>query len=221
MLRIPRVRPLPAPAGRRSWIALRDRPYVAITSLNGVMYVHGMVLTYALPLWIVEHTTAPRWMVSSLVVLNTALVVVAQVRASRGVDNAVAAGRAMRRAGVAFFIGVGLMGLATGVSRPLAVAFLFVGVAIYTAGEIWQSAGSSELMYGMAPPALQGQYVGVFTLGQGTANAVAPAIVGLACLGLGRLGWLLVATALLLAGLAAPLVVGWARRAAGRAAVTG
>jgi hypothetical protein len=51
------------------------------------MWIQGQVLVFALPLWIVGHTHAPRWLVGASVLVNTGMVVALQVRASRGIGR--------------------------------------------------------------------------------------------------------------------------------------
>ncbi|GAB3955839.1 hypothetical protein GCM10027614_66380 [Micromonospora vulcania] len=43
--------------------------------------MHFSLLNIALPLWIAGHTRAPAWMISALMLINTVLVVLLQVRA--------------------------------------------------------------------------------------------------------------------------------------------
>lgn len=208
--RLPRLPALPIPDDADRWQALRDRRYMAVTCLNGIMAVHYSVLTFALPLWIVQRTHAPLWLVSVVFLVNTLLVVLFQVPASRGISTAPAAGAAMRRAGIALLGGVGLMAAASSVP-PLPAALLVVlGCAVYTLGELWHSAASFELSFGLAAPHAQGQYSGVFALGQGAATAVAPTLLGFLCLGLGVPGWLLLGGLLSVVGATAPAVVKWA-----------
>ncbi|HVB45011.1 MAG TPA: hypothetical protein VNF47_20235 [Streptosporangiaceae bacterium] len=105
--RLPHLPPVRKPAETGRWIALKDPAYVVVSLLDGLMGIQGAVLVFALPLWIAEHTQAPRWFVGASVLVNTGMVVVLQVRASRGIDDTSAAGRAIRRAGVAFLSGHG------------------------------------------------------------------------------------------------------------------
>lgn len=49
--------------------------------------IHHALLTIGMPLWIAGHTTAPHWLVSGLLLLNTVMVVLFQVRASRGTED--------------------------------------------------------------------------------------------------------------------------------------
>ncbi|WFE49778.1 hypothetical protein [Micromonospora sp. WMMD1155] len=68
-----------APTHGPRLIALRDRPFLAFTLVDGLMSMHISLLTIALPLWIAGHTTAPVWMISALTLVNTGLVVLLQV----------------------------------------------------------------------------------------------------------------------------------------------
>jgi hypothetical protein len=194
------------------WAAFRDRPYLTATVLNSLMSVHMALPTFLLPLWIAQDTTAPRWTVSGLLVINTGLIVLLQVPASRGVEGHRAAGRRMFWAGAALLVGFGLMGLAAGAGTTAATTLLACGIAAYTVGEIWHAAASMEWSFSLAPPHALGQYSGVFGLGGGAAEAAGPAVLGAAVLGHGRVGWLVLGLALLAVGAVSPVLVGWASR---------
>ena len=209
---LPALPPVPAPPRAGRWTALRDRGYVAVTVLDGVMSIHHQVLLFALPLWIVGHTDAPRWLVGATALANTALVVLLQVRASRGVDSSDAAGRAVRRAGVAFLAGMAVVAATATLPTWLAVAGIGLGVCVHTVGELWHTAGSMELRFSLAPAHAQGQYMGVFGFGAGLANVVAPTVLALCCITWGAPGWLLLGGVFLVVGLATPEVVRRAQR---------
>ncbi|MGW2546608.1 MFS transporter, partial [Kitasatospora sp. NPDC001574] len=211
LLFLPPVAPPPAVRGPR-WIALRDRPYLLLTVLDGVMAVQFKVLTVAIPLWLVANTAAPHWMVSGTMLANTVLVVVLQVRASRSVDSPEAGGRAYRRAGAAFLVSCSLVSLSAGAPVPAAVALLLTAVAVHTVGELWHSAGGFEVSFALAPQHATGQYLGVFGLGAGLAEALGPGLLIALCITWGRPGWYAVGALFVLAGLAAPPAVSWARR---------
>jgi hypothetical protein len=206
VLRLPTLPPVQAPPDSDRWIALKDAPFVLVTVLDGIMSIQGYVLVFALPLWIVDHSHAPRWLVGASAVLNTGLVVLLQVRASRGIDTTSAAGRAMRRAGVV------LIAVTAGMPGWLAAVLIVTGVVVHTFGELWVSAASFELNFSLAPAHAQGQYSGLFGLGPGFASAGAPSVLGLLCITWGAPGWLVMGAVFLLAGLAMPLVVRWAER---------
>lgn len=81
------------------WIALRDRPYLAVTVLNALLTLQFAVLTVGIPLWVVRETDAPHAVVGATMLLNTVLVVLFQVRATRYTRNLRQAARACRLAG--------------------------------------------------------------------------------------------------------------------------
>ncbi|MDT9688960.1 hypothetical protein Q5762_11530 [Streptomyces sp. P9(2023)] len=110
---LPPVTPLPAAGGSR-WGALRDRPYLVLTALDGIMAIQFKVLTVAIPLWLVEVVDGPRWLISGSMLVNTVIVIACQVPASRSIDSPRADGAAYRRSGVAFLVSCGLISLCAG-----------------------------------------------------------------------------------------------------------
>lgn len=208
--RLPALPPVPAPPGAGRWTAVKDYRYMVITALDGIMSIHGSVLVFALPLWIVGHTGAPRWFVGTSVLINTIMVIFLQVRASRGIDSNASAARAWRRAGWAFLAGLSLIGLASGLPAWSAVLLILLGVGAHTLGELLHAAGSFELRYNLAPAHAQGQYSGVFRFGSGLTSVAAPALLAWACLDLGTPGWLLMGGLFLVVGLVVPHAVRWA-----------
>ncbi|MFJ4185012.1 MFS transporter [Kitasatospora sp. NPDC089509] len=212
VLRVPGLEPLPAPTGSDRWPALRDGPYLAFVVLDGILWIQGEVVTYALPLWVVLHTHAPRWFTGVALAVNTVLVVLLQIRTSRGIKGGRVAGRATRRAGLAFLVGMAVIATASGLPGPVAAAVMTAGVAVHTVGSLWHAAGSMELRFRLAPAHAQGQYSGVFGIGMGLCYTVAPVLLGLLCLGWGAPGWLVMGGVFVAAGLAMPFVVRWAGR---------
>ncbi|WP_280524976.1 MFS transporter [Streptomyces inhibens] len=208
---LPPVTPGP-PVGGPRWIALRDRPYLLITALDGIMAIQFKVLTVAIPLWLVEATTAPRWLVSGTMLVNTVIVIALQVRASRNIGSPAAGGGAYRRSGVAFLVSCSLISLSAGIPTWAAVTLLMTAVLIHTVGELWHSAGGFEVSFALAPERATGQYLGVFGLGAGLADAVGPTLLISLCITWGRPGWYVVGALFALTGLAAPFAVRWAQR---------
>jgi MFS family permease len=206
----PAVAPMPVAAGPR-WTALRDRPYLVLTALDGLMSIQYKVLTVAVPLWVVGMTNAPHWVISATMLTGTILVVLFQVRASRSVDTPRAGGRAYRRAGLAFLVSCSVISLAEGVPGWVAAVLLIGAVVVHTAGELWHSAGTFEVSFGLAPEHATGQYLGVFGLGTGLSDAVGPALLIGLCISWGRPGWYVVGALFALTGAVVPLAVARAR----------
>lgn len=207
---LPPIAPVPTVGGPR-WIALRDRPYLLITVLDGIMAIQFKVLTVAIPLWLVEATTAPPWLISGTMLANTVLVIALQVRASRDIDSAEAGGRAYRRSGVAFLVACSLISLSAGMPTWAAVTLLLTAVVIHTVGELWHAAAGFEVSFALAPEHATGQYLGVFGLGAGLAEAVGPTLLISLCITWGRPGWYVVGAVFAVTGLVAPFAVRWAQ----------
>ncbi|MFD4622823.1 MFS transporter [Streptomyces sp. NPDC058475] len=211
LVRLPAVTPGPAAGGPR-WIALRDRPYLLLTALDGIMAIQFKVLTVAIPLWLVTATTAPRWLISGTMLTCTVMVIAFQVRASRNIDSPTAGAVAYRRSGAAFLVSCSLISLAAGIPARTAAALLLIAVVIHTIGELWHSAAGFEVSFALAPKHATGQYLGVFGLGAALAEAVGPGLLISLCITWGRPGWYVVGALFAVTGLAAPRAVRWAQR---------
>ncbi|MEU0949684.1 MFS transporter [Streptomyces canus] len=209
MVFLPPIAPVPGDGGPR-WSALRDRPYLLLTALDGVMAIQFKVLTVAVPLWIVGATTAPHWLISGTMLCGTVMVVAFQVRASRNVDSPAAGAHAYRRAGAAFLVACSLISMSAGIPAWAAATLLLTAVVIHTIGELWHSAVGFEISYALAPRHATGQYLGVFGLGAGLAEALGPGLLIALCITWGRPGWYVVGAMFALTGLAAPSAVRWA-----------
>lgn len=208
---MPSVPPRLANPGPR-WIALRDRPYVALTVLDGLMAVQYRVLTVAVPLWLLERTAAPRWSVSAVMLVNTIIVVCFQVRASRRINDISSGATAFRKSGFAFLISCTAVSLLAGAPKWLVLAVLLAAVAVHTVGEMWQAAAGFELSFALAPEESVGQYQGLFGMGLGLGITLGPTLLILLCIDLGRPGWWIVGAGFALTGLAVPPVTRWAER---------
>jgi MFS family permease len=212
MLALPSV-PASAPrTGEPKLAVLRDRPYALVTLLNAVLLLRMPLLSVAIPLWIVERTSAPGWAVSALFVLNTVVVVLLQVRVAGRLASIGAAARMVRRSGVLLFASCVAFALAaSGTSPWVAFAVLVVGAVVQVFGEMLQSAGTWEIGFALAPADRQGQYQGFFGTGVSVARAIGPVLLSTVVIGWGLPGWLLLGALFLAAGYAMGPAVRWAQ----------
>ncbi|MFI1916657.1 MFS transporter [Nocardia sp. NPDC020380] len=211
VLFLPHLPPRPHASGQR-WVALRDRPYLVLTLLDGVMAIQYRMRSVALPLWLVDQVLAPKWSVSMVMLINTVVVVLFQVRASRGVTTPALGGRAFRRAGFAFLLAAALISTMAGAPVWFAMALLPIAVIIHTVGEMWQAAGGFELSFALAPRDAVGQYQGLFGMGLGLGITLGPVVVIALCIGWGMPGWWVLGALFAVTGLAVPPIVRWAER---------
>lgn len=179
---------------------LRDRPYVVVSVLNGLLMTYAAVLLVAIPLWIVNRTQAPAWSVGAVMILNTVLVVLLQVRASKGADTVPGAAIVIRRAGFAMLLACLILAVSGMLPTVPALLTVVLGVTMLTVAELFHSAGSWGVSFGLAPEDRQGEYLGAFAMGGRIYDAVGPALVTGLALGLGAPGW--VALGVLFLGLA-------------------
>jgi len=210
--RLPRYEPLPKPEIGPRWVALTDMPFVAYTVLSGAMFIQYFVIILGLPLWVVDHTHAPRWSIPAFLLINTMLVILFQVRIGEKVKTIRQGGAALRRAGVVFLFSCSAIGFATGIPGWAALLVLVGAVALHTYGELWHSSASFALGFGLAPAHAQGQYMGLSGIGNGLGGAAAPVLLIGLCLSLGRVGWIGIGVCFALVSLTAPALARWGER---------
>jgi len=188
--------------------------YLTLALLNGVLYLHAVVLTVGLPLWIVTATAAPDAVIGAMVGLNTILAVVLQIRLGHNVDGARAGGSRQFRAGIALALSCLLVAATAGLEVPgYAIALVLVATVALTAGEVYQAVGAWAVSYALSPDVGRGYFLSVFNLGQTGAMIIGPSLLTTAVLPAGRTGWTILAAALAVAGTAAAVL---ARRADAR-----
>jgi MFS family permease len=210
--RLPRYEPLPKPGGGPRWEALADKPFLVYVMLSGAMYIQFFIIILLLPLWIVDHTQAPRWSISLVLLINTTLIVLFQVRVGRSVKTLRDGGTALRRAGIIFLFSCSLMGLAAGLPGWAALLLLASAVALHTCGELFHSSASYALDFGIAPEHAQGQYQGLAGIGTGLGQAAAPILLIGVCLSLGVAGFFVLGACFFLLASTAPAIARWSER---------
>jgi MFS family permease len=211
LLRLPSVASVDSVAvrrGRRHGV-VRDRRYVAVTVLNTVLLLRMPLLSLGLPLWIVERTDAPAWLVSALFVLNTGAVMLFQVRMARGITGLASATRAVRRSGWVMLAACAVFALSAGASMWVAAGVLVVGAVLQVVAEMGQSAGSWQLSFELAPADRVGEYQGFFGTGVTVARTLGPLVLTTLLVGWGTAGWLLLGGATLVASYAMGPAVRW------------
>ncbi|MFE4972086.1 MFS transporter [Kitasatospora sp. NPDC056651] len=212
MRRMPHVPGTKGTGEGKRWQVFSDRPYLALVGINAVMMQQFPVLTLVLPLWISLHTQVPHWVVGLVVPVNTVLVVLLQVRLSRGMDTPLSAARVMVRAGLALLLSLALIGFLGHLPAVPATVALALAIVVYTVGEIWSAASIYELSFGLAPAEAQGEYLGMLSNGSAIGRLASQALVTALCLTVGTAGWIILGLLLLGAGLAAVPTTRWAGR---------
>lgn len=214
LTRVPTVAPAPVSSeGEKSRSVLKDRPYVAVSVLNLILVLHGPLIDVALPLWIVTHTEAPKWVLAAMFVLNTLAVVAFQVRVARGVTDMTSAGRYVVKGGL--LLGLSCVVFAysgSGSSVWSAALLLLTAAAIQTAGEMMQSAGTWEISFGLTPDGRHGQYQAFFGSGHTVAELIGPLVLTGLLVYWGPPGWILLGALFVVASFLMVPAAKWGER---------
>jgi MFS family permease len=182
-------RPCPVKTEKVGWVALRDRPYMSVAVLCGLLATYHSLLTIALPLWVAGHTRAPHSMVAALFVINTGLSVALQMSASRRADTVTAARRTALLGARLVAPACALFAIAATVPATSAIVLLIAGAVVLTVGELWTSAAAWSLSFELADSRAPGQYQGAFALGMSVDSVAGPLLATGLVLGLGIVGW--------------------------------
>ncbi len=212
---------LPAAAGARarrqpvgrSVVRVNDPRFLALTALNGVLDLHTGLLAVGLPLQIATRTAAPPAVIGVVVVINTVLVILLQVRLSRGSDGIRNAARRQQWASWSLAGCCLLVAGTGGLGGATATVLVIIAAVALTLGEIWQSVGAWGLSYALAPERQRAYYLSVFELGKSGSAALGPALLTWAVIRNGAVGWVGLAAVFVLTGLAVVLVSGGVHRA--------
>ncbi|BCJ30758.1 MFS transporter [Actinocatenispora sera] len=205
----PARRAADAPRGRR-FGALGDPAFLAVTALNGVLAIQFSLIDVTVPLWVVGHTQAPAAVVSAIMITNTVLIVLFQVRATRNIADPAPAARVARRAGLLLAAACAVYGLAHGVGPVAAVLILLAATGLQAVAEMLSSAAGWALSYELADPAAPGAYQGLYNTGFAAASMLAPALTTNTAIRFGLGGWLALAALFAVAGAALVPVTRWA-----------
>ncbi|MBB4912211.1 MFS transporter [Actinophytocola algeriensis] len=191
----------PARPTVRGWpTSLRQGRFLAVAALHAVFVLHIPLLSIGIPLWATQHTTAPALIVGPLIVLNTILVILFQVRCSRGTETRAGGIRALRLASVSLAGCAAVVAFAGETGTVLTVVLLAAGMVLLTFGELFQVAGGVSVSYDLAPRDRQGEYLAVFSLGTAAMYMVGPVLVTIGIVERGPVGWLALAAVFLAAG---------------------
>ncbi|MGE5829919.1 MAG: MFS transporter [Micromonosporaceae bacterium] len=208
--RLPDAPPRPVPIGFKRFAAVRDPRFRAVIAVSTVLACHITIILVALPLWALNRTTLPHFLVPLLLIFNTAFVILFQVRASRGADTVEGAARLARRSGYWLAGGCAVIAV-TALNNDITVVTvaLIAALLILSVAEVMQAASGWGLAFGLAPEHAQGEYLGAFDLHIITQNVIGPAVLSGLVFAFGFWGWLGIAVAALIAS---ALIIPVARR---------
>jgi MFS family permease len=182
--------------------ALRNRGYVLMSILDGVLATHQVLLNVVIPLWLVEETDAPRVLLAWLFGTNTVMAVLLQVAAARGVVTVADSLRAQRRGAFFFVLSCGIVLVTHDTVGWVTIALVWIGHVTVTGSELFNSAGDWGLQAELSDPARRGEYQGISQLGYTLGTVWAPAAYTFLAMEWGTRGWILIASIIVVAAVA-------------------
>ncbi|MFI9154149.1 MFS transporter [Streptomyces sp. NPDC053367] len=187
---------------KRRW-AFRDRRYLAFTGLNTLLTLHVTTLNVLLPLWILASPGVPESLVALPLILNTVVVSVFQLPATRHIADLRGAGRAALASAVLLTAACAFFALSAWWNDPAgAVPVLLAGVLALTLAEMWQAASSWQISMDLAPERDRSQYLSTFNLSNTAERVIGPAVLPALVMTFRSWGWLAVSAVVLAGGAA-------------------
>ncbi|AUY53986.1 MFS transporter [Streptomyces sp. CB01881] len=168
----------------------RDGGYLRFVLLDIPMCLDDSLLNVGLPLWLVNHTSAPHAFVPAFLVVNTALVVLLQLRVSARAEGPHRAAAAVTLYGVAMLATCGVLAFGTGGGAWSASIALLVTAVLVTAAELVRSVTSWELAVSLAPDRARASYLGVAGMAQSIQKSAGPLLLTGVVMTAGPVGWL-------------------------------
>jgi MFS family permease len=177
---------------------LRNVGWMLVSLFSGTMWTNQVLLNVVIPLWLVQDTDAPHWLLAWLFGTNTVLCIFLPAYTSRGVRTLTDALRSVRISG-AFFVAACLITMATHSTTGFITIFLvWLGHVAVTGAELYNSGASWAFEAKLMDPARRGEYGGVSEVFTTLGGRWAPALYTLLAMawhpaGLPGAGWLVIA----------------------------
>ena len=185
------------PGGRES--VFKNRGYLLMSTCDGVLSTHQVLLNVVIPLWLVNQTDAPQVLLAWLFGTNTVMAVGLQVAAARGVVTVADSLRAQRRGAFFFVLSCGIVLVTHDTLGWVTIALVWLGHVTVTGAELFNSAGDWGLQAELSDPARRGEYQGLTQLGFILGSVWAPAAYTWLAMEQGTEGWLVIAAIVVVA----------------------
>lgn len=172
---------------------LRNRGWISTSFFTGILWTNQVLLTIVIPLWLVQRTDAPHWLLAWLFGTNTVLCIFLPAFTSRGVHTI---GDALRRVrySTAFFVLACVITLFSHSTVGLLTAVLvWMGHVAVTGAELAIGSGNWAFQAKLMDPKRRGEYGGLGEVAKTISSFWAPAAYTFAVMHWGDTGWLAIA----------------------------
>lgn len=175
--RVPPPAPVHHEGDHGGWKAVfQDRPVIRMALANVMAACAIMTGFLAWPVYVVDHLHLGEWLPGIMFALATLILATCQALALRFVSG-------WRRTRVYVFaaalwvVGAIFFALAQVVPPKALLLYVLFCVAVNTIGDVFQANQTNGFPSALAPPALRGRYLALFSFSWGLARTIAPGIV--------------------------------------------
>ena len=168
----------------------RNRGWISTSFFTGILWSNQVLLTVVIPLWLVQRTDAPHWLLAWLFGTNTVLCIFLPAFTSRGVHTI---GDALRRArySTGFFVLACVITLFSHSTVGFLTALLvWLGHVAVTGAELAIGSGNWAFQAKLMDPKRRGEYGGLAEVAKTLAGFWAPAAYTFMVMHWGGPGWL-------------------------------
>jgi MFS family permease len=183
-LRVPSPEVEPIHHDHGGWRAVvRDRPVMKMAVANTVAVMTVLIGGLAMPIYVVDDLDLPAWLPGLLFVATTIVLAFGQSLGLRVVTGWLRT-RVYLLAAAIWVVGAIVFAFAQIVPRSLLIPYMFFAIVVTIGGDLFHAPQTNGLPSALAPAALRGRYLALFSLSWGIGRTIAPSIVsGLLWLG--------------------------------------
>jgi MFS family permease len=171
----------------------RNRGWIATSFFNGILSTNQTLLTVVIPLWLVQRTDAPHWLLAWLFGTNTVLCIFLARATSRGVTTISDALRRVRISTAFFALSCGITLFSHSTVGFLTALLVWLGHVSVTGAELAGSSSSWVFQAKLMDQTRRGEYGGLAEVSSTLASFGAPAAYTFLAMRLGDVGWLVIA----------------------------
>ena len=176
-LRVPSPQVEPVHHDHGGWRAvMRDRPVMKMAVANTVAVMTVLIGGLAMPVYVVDDLDVPAWLPGLLFVATTIVLAFGQSLGLRAVTGWLRT-RVYLLAAAIWVVGAVVFAFAQVVPRSLIIPYMFFATVVTIGGDLFHAPQTNGLPSALAPAALRGRYLALFSLSWGIGRTIAPSIV--------------------------------------------
>lgn len=179
--------------------ATRNPAWMAVSFFTGTLWTNQVLLNVVIPLWLVEATDSPHWLLAWLFGTNTVMCIFLPAYTARGVRTVGDALRVARFSAGFFVVSCVITMLTHDTVGGWTILLVWLGHVTVTGAELAISAGSWALQANLMDPRRRGEYGGVREVFGTLGGGWAPAAFTFLAMSWDGPGWLVIAGIVVLA----------------------